>query len=485
VPRQPDDAPLARALEDFLAAPGTPFTLPGHKRAAWLDDPFLALDVPYIPGVEDAKLSTGVLARAQALAASLWGADACRFSVGGSTMANQALALAVARPGDRVAIARSIHKSLFAGLVLAGLEPVWMLPQVDPVTGLTAGLPVAEVERALAEDVRAVFLVEPSYTGVLSDVAAIAEVVHRARVPLVVDQAWGAHLGLSDAMPRNAMQSGADAAVISVHKTLTAFTQAALVLFDGDRVDERRVDAAFEALNTTSPSAAIYASIDRTRALMASRGEELLARAAALADRIRRGLTAIDGAVLLDDDVIARHASAATRDPLKLVVSLAGTGADGFAVEQDLLHEGVRLEMADRDTLVPILTLADDEAAAERLVAALTRSLERRRAAPRPVAASTAWRAAPRIALSPREAFFAPAELVAAEDAIGRVSAELAAPYPPGIPALAPGEVVTAELLDALQREAAAGTTIRYCADAALRHVLVVARSSSRPSSGS
>jgi arginine decarboxylase len=470
----PDDAPLASALDRFLAAPGACFTLPGHKRAAWLGDPFLALDVPYIPGVEDARMSTGVLARAQRLAAGLWHAEHCRFSVAGSSMANHALALAVCRPGDRVAVARTIHKSLFAGLVLAGLEPVWMRPEVDERTGLTAGLPVAEVARALERGVSAVFVVEPSYTGVLSDVEAIAALAHRAGVPLVVDQAWGAHLGLAGAMPPSALQCGADAAVVSVHKTLTAFTQAALVLFGGDRVDERRVDAAFEALNTTSPSATIYASIDRTRQLMAARGEELLGRALGLAGRVRAALRRVAGVQVLDDDVIARHPSAAARDPLKLVVSLAGTGADGFEVERDLLRDGVRLEMADRDTLVPLLTVADDDDAADRLVDALTRSIERRRSAPRPAAASTAWRVAAQAALSPREAFFAASELVPAERAVGRVSAELAAPYPPGIPALAPGEVVTAEVLDALQREAAAGTMIRYCADPALRRVLVV-----------
>ncbi|HEV3002540.1 MAG TPA: aminotransferase class V-fold PLP-dependent enzyme [Solirubrobacteraceae bacterium] len=471
----PEDAPLASALDRVLAAPGAPFSLPDHKRAAWLDDPFLALDVPYVPGVEDQQLSTGVLARAQRLAADLWHAEHCRFSVGGSTMANQALALAVARPGDRVAVARTVHKSLFAGLVLAGLEPVWMQPQVDERTGLTAGLPVAEVERALAQGVSAVFVVEPSYTGVLSDVEAIARLAHGAGVPLVVDQAWGAHLGLGGAMPRNAIQCGADAAVVSVHKTLTAFTQAALVLFGGDRIDERRVDAAFEALNTTSPSATIYASIDRSRALMAARGDELLDRALALAGRVRAALAAVPGVELLDDRLVARHPSAAARDPLKLVVSLAGTGADGFAVQHDLARDGVTLEMADRDTLVPILTVADDDAAADRLVAALTRSVEHRRGAPRPVTASIAARVPPQTALSPREAFFAPSELVPASAAVGRVSAELAAPYPPGIPALVPGELVTAELLEALQREAGAGTTIRYCADPSLRRVLVVA----------
>jgi lysine decarboxylase len=475
VPAAMLETPMADAVDAFLAAGDTSFSLPGHKRAAWLDDPLLALDVALVPGADDAQLSGDVLGRAERLAASLWGADHCRFSVAGSTMANQALALAVAAPGDRVAVSRTLHRSLFSGLVLSGLAPVWMQADVDPATGLTVGVPVEEVAAALEQDVRAVFLVEPSYTGVLSDVAAIAELAHEAGVPLVVDQAWGAHLGLGPPMPRNAMQCGADAMVVSAHKTLTSFTQAALCLASGERLDLRRVDAAFDALHTTSPSAAIHASIDRTRRLMATLGPRLLAAAAGLARRFREEVGAIDGVHVLDGAVVERFPSAAAVDPLKLVVSLAGTGADGFAVERDLLRAGVRLEMADRDTLVPILTVADDEDGVERLIVALRGSLEARRAEPRPVAASTAWRVRPQTAMSPREAFFAASELVDAGDAIGRVCAELAAPYPPGIPALAPGEVVTEEVVRALQAEAAAGTRLAYCADPALRRVLVVA----------
>ena len=466
---------MAEAVDSFLGAPGAAFTLPGHKRAAWLGDPLLALDVPWIPGADDAQLSRGVLRRAEALAASLWGADHCRFSVAGSTMANQALALAVAGPGAKVGVARNIHKSSLAALVLSGHSPVWIHPDVDGETGLPVGVPVAEVERALAAGVEAVFLVEPSYTGVVSDVAAIASATSAAGVPLVVDQAWGAHFGLGAGMPPNALQCGADGVATSVHKTLTAFTQCALCLVAGERVDVARLDAAFEALNTTSPSAALYASIDRARQLMATDGPRLLSAALGLAQRFREEVGSIERVRLVDERLVSRFDTAAAVDPLKLVVSLAGAGANGFEVEQDLLRAGVRIEMADRDTLVPVLTIADDEAAVALLVDALRASIAARRGEPRPVAGSAVWRTRPETAMSPRDAFFARSELVDADAAVGRVCAELAAPYPPGIPALAPGEVVTAELVAALQAEADAGTRIAYCADPTGRRILVVA----------
>jgi arginine decarboxylase len=461
------DAPLADAADRFLAEPGAPFTTPGHKRAAWLEDSLLARDLPLPTGADDSRLSNDVLGRAEALAAELWGAGLCRFAVNGSTHGNQALCLAIGPPGARVGVTRGLHKSMFAGLVLAGLEPVWMRPDTDPASGLAAGLPLDEVRRALAAGVSALLLVEPSYVGVLSDLPAIAELAHGAGVPVIADQAWGSHLGFHPRLPANALRMGADAMVVSAHKTLTAFTQGAMVFARGDLLDRDRLVAGFEALNTTSPSAAIYASLDRARRLMALRGRELLERTLALADGFRRDVADVAGVGVLDR---------ADADPIRLVVSLAGTGADGFDVEADLLDDGVRLEMTDRETLVPLLTIGDDERSVGRLSAALRHSIAKRRGPPRPVASSAVWRLRPEPAMAPREAFFAPRERVTAARAVGRISAETAAPYPPGIPALAPGELITAELLDSLRAEAIAGTRVAYASDPSLATLLVVAQ---------
>lgn len=475
-PADENEAPLAAAVQRFYAAPGATFTTPGHKRATWLHDPLLELDLPLATGADDAQLSNDHLGRAERLAAQLWSADFCRFSVGGSTHGNEALALAVGAPGERVAVSRNLHKSLFAGLILAGLEPVWMVPEVDSLSGLPVGVPIAEVERALAPGVRAVMLVEPSYVGVISDLEAIVERSHAAGVPVIVDQAWGSHLGLHPELPRGAMLAGADAMVISAHKTLTAFTQSSIVLARGDLVDPGRLNAAFELLNTTSPSAAVLASIDRSRALMARRGPELLERTLKLARWARAELQPVEGLTLLDESVVGRFAATGGFDPLKLVLLLAGTGASGFDVERDLAADGIRVEMADRDVLIPLLTIGDDEHSVRKLVAALVRSLDRRRGAPRAPSAASAWSVRPRAAMTPREAFFAPHERVSAADAGGRVCAETAAPYPPGIPVLAPGEIIDPELLARLRREAAAGSRVAYCSDPTLSTVLVVRR---------
>jgi lysine decarboxylase len=463
------ETPLADAADAFLAAGITPFTTPGHKRAPHLSDDLLLLDLPLSSGADDLHMRSDVLGQAERLAAALWEADLCRFCANGSTQGNQALALALGRPGDRVIVSRSMHKSVLAGLVLSGLDPVWVRPDVDPASGLPLALPAERVAATLREAPEAcgVFLVEPSFVGVLSDVGEIARVAHDAGAPLVVDQAWGAHLGFHPALPPHALAVGADAFVTSAHKTLAGFTQSAYLFARGGFLDLGRLDEAFELLHTTSPSGALLASLDRARMIMATRGAELLAETLRLADHARGRLAEVDGLVLVASD-----------DPTKLALALPGTGADGLAVEADLFAQGIRFELANRDTLVPLLTIGDTAPAVERLCDALVASLERRRGEPRPPgAASAVWDVRPEAAMTPREAFFAARETVRAEDADGRVAAEMVAPYPPGIPAIAPGEVVSRALVDALREAAAGGTRLSYCADPLLASLQVVARS--------
>ncbi len=475
-----EETPLADAVEAFLADRSvTPFTTPGHKRAAHLVDGLLRHDLPLSGGADDLHLRGDVLGRAERLAAALWGADLCRFCVNGSTQGNQALALAVGRPGARLVVTRAVHKSILAGLVLAGLDPVWVRPDVDPDTGLALGVPPQRVAEALARapDACGVFLVEPSYVGVVSDLASIAARCRSAGIPLLCDQAWGAHLGFHPDLPAHALALGADGLVTSAHKTLSAFTQGAYLLGRRGAIDLDRLEEAFELVHTTSPSAAILASLDRARMLVATRGRELLGRTVRLAAWARAELAGVEGLRVVDSSLVDRHRSVAAVDPTKLVLSLPATGADGLHVEADLVAEGIRVELANRDTLVPLLTIGDTEESVARLLQALARSLEKRRGAPRPPGgASVVWAIEPEVALPPREAFFAPREAVSVARAAGRVAAEMVAPYPPGIPVLAPGEVASASLLEALREAASAGTRLAYCADPRLETLQVVAR---------
>lgn len=460
------DAPLLDAWLRFRERPPTPFTIPGHKQRTDLVGDVVAGDVPLYAGLDTMKLGAGVLAEAEARAARLWGADFCRFSTGGATHANQAVALAVAGDGDRVVVSRTLHRSLLLGLVLAGLTPVWVSPEVDPATGMPLGVAPETVRKALADhpDVRAVFVGDPSYVGTVGDVAGLADAAHAHDAPLVVDAAWAAHFGFHPELPRHPLQLGADVVVTSVHKTLPAWSQAALVLARTGRVDPARLDAGVEATATTSPAGAVLASIDAARALLERDGDALLGDALAATHAARDRLREVPGLVVLDGPNL---------DPLKLTLVLSGTGADGNAVERDLLAAGLPVESADRDVIVGVVSLADTAATLDHLASVLVAAVERHRGAPRPVIGHAVYRVEPVLAVPPREAFFAPTATVPIAASVGRTSAELIAPYPPGIPVLAPGETITAGTLAALEQARAAGVRIAYAADPSLSTVRV------------
>lgn len=455
------DAPLLDAWLRFGESPPTPFTIPGHKQRTDLVGDVVAGDVPLYAGLDTMKLTTGVLADAEARAARLWGADLCRFSTGGATHANQAVALAVADDGDTVVVSRTLHRSMLLGLVLAGLTPVWVRPAVDTSTGLPLGVAPESVRRALAAhpEARAVFVGDPSYVGTVGDVAGLADAAHEHDVPLVVDAAWAAHFGFHPDLPHHALQLGADAMITSAHKTLPAWSQAAIILARTERIDPARLEAGVEATATTSPAGAILASTDAARALLERDGEELLGAATAATGEARNRLRAVPGLTVLGGPRV---------DPLKLTMVLSASGADGNAVEQDLLAAGLPIESADRDVLVAVVSLADTPTTLTALVDALVASVERQRGPARAVAGPAAYGVEPLAVVPPRRAFFATAETVPIARAVGRTSAELVAPYPPGIPVLAPGERVTEETLQALDHARSAGIRIAYAADPTL-----------------
>ncbi len=470
-PRDPrglrDVAPLLDAWLRFGETPGPRFTIPGHKGLTGLVGTVVAGDVPLYGGLDTVKLSGGTLLRAEARAARLWGADVARFSVGGSTHGNQALALALGRPGDRVVVQRTLHRSMLLGLVLAGLEPVWALPEVDPSTGVPLGVSPTALARAFdsAPGAVAALVTEPSYVGTVGDVAGLARVAHERGAALVVDAAWGAHFGFHPALPRHALAQGADALVTSAHKTLPAWSQAAIVLARTERIDATRLDAAVEATHTTSPAGAILASTDAAVALLERDGEALLEDLLARVRRARDRLAAVPGVRVLDGAGV---------EAAKLVVLLPGSGADGNRVEGALADRGIPVEMADRDTLVPMVTLADDDEALDALCTGIEDAVRIGAGPPRPVVPAAAWTVVPDQVLSPRTAFFAPRTAVPFARAEGRVSAEIIAPYPPGVPVLAPGERVTPAVLDALAAARASEVRIAYAGDPSLATLSVL-----------
>ena len=468
-------APLLDAYLSYFESKRLPFTIPGHKQRASRLDAGLGLvvdsDTPLYGGLDEIKLSNHVLKKAEALAAKLWKADYARFSTGGSTHANQAIILALGKPGDKVALSRTAHRSVLSALVLAGLEPIWLSPQIDAATGVPIGVSVAEFEKSVDQKPIALLLTEPGYLGTLSDLPALIGAAHQREIPVIVDAAWGGHFGFSSTVPAHCIAMGADALITSTHKALPGYSASALLIAQGRFLNLDRVEQSFETTHTTSPAGAPLASIDGCRALLQLRGEELISNLVKSVENFKNEVQShFNEPIFLN----AIDFPAGRFDPTKIVLRASQLGTSGVEIEKALQDQLIRVEMADSDTVVFLATLADTKSEFDDLAKVLVPILKSFAQAPRATATSLSWSIVPTVAVSMRDAYFAETELVLAQKATGRISADLIAPYPPGVAVVAPGEVLTQEILEGLATTKAAGVRIAYATDSTLMKYRVV-----------
>ncbi len=468
-------APLLDAYLSYFESKRQPFTIPGHKQRAGRLDAGLGLvvdsDTPLYGGLDEIKLSNQVLRKSEALAATLWGADYARFSTGGSTHANQAIILALGKPGDKVALSRTAHRSVLSALVLAGLEPIWLAPQIDLVTGVPIGIPVSEFERVIEQRPIALLLTEPGYLGTLSDLPALIKAAHAHAIPVIVDAAWGGHFGFSSSVPAHCLTLGADALITSTHKALPGYSASALLIAQGKYLNLDRIEQSFETTHTTSPAGAPLASIDGCRALLQTRGQELIS---ALVSNVEAFKNAVQSNFNLPIFLFPSDFPAGRFDPTKIVLRANQLGASGVEIEKALQSQNIRVEMADSDTVVFLATLADSTVEFGELAQALIPILTALQTNPRPTATSLSWSVVPKVSISMRDAYFSDTEMVAAEQAVGRISADLIAPYPPGVAVVAPGELLTKVIIEGLTATQSAGVRIAYASDSTLATFRVV-----------
>ena len=472
-----DSAPLLDAYLSYFESSRTPFTIPGHKQKASRLDVGLGSvvdsDTPLYGGLDEIKLTNQTLKKAEKLAAELWGADYARFSTGGSTHANQAIVLALGSPGDKVAVSRTAHRSILSALVLAGLEPVWMSPEIDQATGVPIGIGIEQLEKALLENPIAVLLTEPGYLGTISDLPTLIAAAHKKSIPVILDAAWGGHFGFHPKLPKHALQLGADALITSVHKALPGYSASALLLAQGKYLNLDRIEQSFETTHTTSPAGAPLASIDGVRALLQTRGEELNST---LLANVLQFKESVQAEFALPIFLYPTDFPAGRFDPSKIVLRVQQLGASGVEIERDLQAAGIRVEMADRDTIVFLATLSDSAEDFEKLADVLIPVLKKRQEQRRESATALSWSVVPQRGISMRDAYFAKTEMVDATRAEGRISADLIAPYPPGVAVVAPGEILTAQILEGLKSSKDAGVRIAYATDPTLNQYRVVVK---------
>ncbi|WP_232698990.1 aminotransferase class I/II-fold pyridoxal phosphate-dependent enzyme [Brevibacillus daliensis] len=475
-------APLYEALKRHTASKPHSFHVPGHKMGQSFDQEskaffhnYLSIDMTEITGLDDLHQPEGVIAQAQELAAAAFDAEETKFLIGGTTVGNLATILTVCRPGDKIIVQRNCHKSVYHGMVLAQAEPIYVIPAVDPETGLAAGVRREDVERLLIEhpDAKAVFLTNPTYYGMGIDLEKMATVVHRHNIPLLIDEAHGAHYGFHRSLPPSAMQCGVDVAIQSTHKMGTAFTMCSMLHIQGERINRQRLYHYLAMLQSSSPSYPLMASLDLARRHMVMEGSKEWTRAVALTDYAREELKKIPWLHVVQKQPNQVYQ---TSDPLKLVLTLRTSLLSGYDLQARLEEAGIYPELADLHHVLLISSSGTTEEDIERLI----KCMEQIHLQIKQVATTTfesgmvSSSFLRKKVFSMHEAIDARAETVPLEEATGRICVEMVIPYPPGIPLLTPGEEIDTQVIRLLQELRDKNARFQGVADGQMKTLRVV-----------
>ncbi|AFY38143.1 arginine decarboxylase [[Leptolyngbya] sp. PCC 7376] len=476
--------PLFSKLLELSSKKHAPFYAPGHKLGrgifhgltdAWGTDIFRA-DLPELPDLDNLFAPEGVIEEAQKLAAQTFGADRTWFLVNGSTCGIIAAILATVGDGEKILLPRNIHQSAIAGLIHSGAMPVFVNPPYDPQWDLSYGLTPESVAQAfeLYPDIEAVLVLSPTYQGVCPDLAAIATITQAKNVPLIVDEAHASHFKFHPDLPPTALELGADIVIQSTHKTLGAMTQASMLHTQGDRVNPQKISRTLQLVESTSPSYLLLASLDAAREQMATEGKKLWATTIELANSARQALREITGVKVFEYESKIGFKYC---DPTRLTIDVTGLGFTGYEVDE-ILHEelDVTAELPLEKTLTFILTFGNTEEDISRLIDGIKKledlSLSQAYKPKHNFNGSKNIFDLPR--LTPREAFYANDCPISIDKSIDKTCGELICPYPPGIPILMPGEIITKDKLTRLQNTLNLGGIITGADDPTLKTIQII-----------
>jgi lysine decarboxylase len=484
-----EQTPYLDALREYAERDPARLHVPGHKGGPGADpgllqaigERALSLDIPALTHGIDVGVEPSPFELAQRLAAEAWGAARAWFLINGASQGNLSAGLALAHYGEEVVVQRNAHSSAIDALVLSGLRPTFAAPELDPELGIAHCLTPETLDDALVRTPGAVgaWIISPTYFGAVADVRALGEVAHARGVPLIVDEAWGAHMAFHEDLPAHALSLGADLVISSTHKIVGSLTQSAMLHLGAEaheRLGADAVDRAVTLTESTSPSALLTASLDAARRMAAVDGRGLLDHTMQVLGETRAQIRAIEGLDVLDERLAARPGVFAY-DPLRLAVDVRGIAASGYELAPLLRELGdINLELYGQNVVVAVFGMGErtlPEAA--RLVQALRDAVDR--VGLDPVGEGARFAAAPpwgELAMTPREAFLGRQEVVPAAAAAGRIAAESLATYPPGIPNVLPGERLTAETLAYIQSTLEQGGSVRGASDRLLGTVRVV-----------
>lgn len=475
-----ESAPILEALEKMKSARLVPFDVPGHKRGRgnpelteFLGKQCLDVDVNSMKMLDNLCHPVSVIKEAEALAAEAFGASHAFFMVGGTTSSVQAMVLSAVGRGDKIIMPRNVHRSAINALILCGAIPVYVNPQMDCSLGISLGMRMEEVEEAIRKnpDAKAVLVNNPTYYGICSNLKGITELAHAHGMLVLADEAHGTHFYFSDRLPVSAMAAGADMAAISMHKSGGSLTQSSMLLC-GPRVNSGHVHQMINITQTTSGSYLLMSSLDISRRNLALHGQEIFDKVIDLVEYARDEINSLGdyyayGRELVNGDSIYDF------DVTKLSVFTRPVGLAGVEVYDILRDEyDIQTEFGDMANLLAYVSVGDRPKDIERLVAALAEIRRNYRKDSSKMLKAEYME--PVVKCSPQEAFYAEKEALAMEKAAGRVVGEFVMCYPPGIPVLAPGELVTEKILAYIRYAKKKGCQMTGTEDMTLRTINVM-----------
>ena len=478
--------PLFTVLKDeYVRRDILPFHVPGHKRGKGVDKEFYSFmgEAPFSIDVTIFKMVDGLhhpkscIKEAQELVADAYGVKHSFFAVNGTSGAIQAMIMSVVKAGEKILVPRNVHKSVSAGIILSGSEPVYMNPEIDENLGIALGVKPQTVENMLKQDpdIAAVLIINPTYYGVATDIKKIADIVHSYDIPLIVDEAHGPHLHFHDELPVSAVDAGADICTQSTHKILGAMTQMSLIHVNSDRVNVEKVKQILSLLHTTSPSYPLMASLDCARRQIATQGQELLTRTIELAKYFRREANRIPGIYCFGEELIGKDGFFAF-DPTKITISAKELGLKGGELESLLVDDyNIQMELSDYYNTLGLITIGDTEESVNKLLDAL-RDISKRFFGKGKILEKNIIKLpeTPELVLMPREAFYSEKNKVPFKESVGKISGEMIMAYPPGIPIIIAGERISQDIIDHIEELKEADLHIQGMEDPELETINVI-----------
>jgi arginine decarboxylase len=481
--------PLFTALVKHAQRQPIQFHIPGHKKGVGMDQEFrtfigdnaLSIDLINIAPLDDLHQPSGIIREAQDLAADAFGAEHTFFSVQGTSGAIMTMILSVCTQGDKIIVPRNVHKSVLSAIIFAGAKPVFISPTMDTNLGIAHGITMTSVRRALERhpDAKGVVVINPTYFGICTNLKEIVELVHSYDIPVLVDEAHGVHVHFHDKLPLSAMQAGADISATSVHKLGGSLTQSSVLNMREGRINPKRVQSIISMLTTTSTSYLLLASLDTARRHLALHGKEMAQQSIDLAQYARKQFNEIEGLYCFGEEILGTEATY-DYDPTKLTIHIRRLGITGYEVENWLRTEyNIEVELSDMYNILCLITPGDTQENVDLLIQAMKQCAAlnfNQHGAAGDVVVKTPE--IPHLSLSPRDAFYADTEVVSLKNAAGRIIAEFIMVYPPGIPILLPGEVISQENIDYIIEHVEVGLPVQGPEDKTIQNVKVIVETS-------